>query len=193
MGRRLLPELRRAFGRGVTATGCRASRSCPRAWASRRRSRWFSSASSRSPKLRSARTYIAGADFTQQPPELESGASRHVYGAYPMLCAAAVLLPRFGSAVRLPDDIPVLVGQAYGQAVDAPHSWSAALDDARRRWMDDTMRRTEKAKNFQISEPTRAGRAILGWVSGSVGEADDESQGQGQVGDGAPCLEAILV
>ena len=87
-----------------------------------------------------------------------------------MLCAAAVLLPRFGSAVRLPDDIPVLVGQAYGQAVDAPHSWSAALDDARRRWMDDTMRRTEKAKNFQISEPTRAGRAILGWVSGSVGE-----------------------
>jgi hypothetical protein len=69
-----------------------------------------------------------------------------------MLCAAAVLLPRFGSAVRLPDDVPVLVGQAYGQAVDAPHSWSAALDDARRRWMDDTMRRTEKAKNFQISE-----------------------------------------
>ena len=61
-----------------------------------RRSRWFSSASSRSPKLRSARTNIAGADFTQQPPELESGASRHVYGAYPMLCAAAVLLPRFG-------------------------------------------------------------------------------------------------
>ena len=69
----IVTELRRAFGRGVTATGCPASQSCPRAWASWRRSRWFSSASSRSPKLRSARTNIAGADFTQQPPELESG------------------------------------------------------------------------------------------------------------------------
>ena len=81
-----------------------------------------------------------------------------------MLCAAAVLLPRFGSAVRLPDDIPVLVGQAYGQAVDAPHSWSAALDDARRRWMDDAMRRTEKAKNFGLVAwcvmPSRRGAFI---------------------------------
>lgn len=149
--------------------------------------------SDRPPKLRSARTYIAGADFAQQPPTLERGASRYVYGAYPLLCAAAVLSPRFGSEVRLPDDIPVLVGQAYGQEVDAPHHWSQALTDARRRWLDETEQRTDKARYFQISEPTPAGRAILGWVSGSVGEADDESQGQGQVRDGEPSLEAILV
>ena len=62
--------------------------------------------SHRPPKVRSARTYVAGADFTHQPPLLEPGASRYVYGAYPLLCAAAVLLPRFGSAIQLPDDIP---------------------------------------------------------------------------------------
>jgi len=149
--------------------------------------------SDRPPKLRSARTYIAGADFAQQPPTLERGASRYVYGAYPLLCAAAVLSPRFGSEVRLPDDIPVLVGQAYGQTVEVPEAWRAGLADARRRWLEDAERRTAIAKNYQISEPTPAGRAILGWVSGSVGEADDESQGQGQVRDGAPSLEAILV
>ncbi len=164
----IVTELRRAFGRGVTATGCPASQSCPRAWASWRRSRWFSSQFAvTETEVRAAPTSPVGT-WLQQPAELESGASRHVYGAYPMLCAAAVL-PRFGSAVRPPDDIPVLVGQAYGQAVDAPHSWSAALDDARRRWMDDTMRRTEKAKNFQLVNPhAPVGRSLD--VSGSVGE-----------------------
>jgi len=149
--------------------------------------------SDRPPKLRSARTYIAAADFAQQPPTLERGASRYVYGAYPLLCAAAVLSTRFGSEVRLPDDIPVLVGQAYGQTVEVPETWRAALADARRRWLEDAQRRTTNAKNYQISEPTPDGKAILGWVSGSVGEADDESQGQGQVRDGAPSLEAVLV
>jgi CRISPR-associated endonuclease/helicase Cas3 len=149
--------------------------------------------SDRPPKLRSARTYIAGADFAQQPPSLERGASRYIYGAYPLLCAAAVLAPKFGSEVRLPDDIPLLVDQAYRRAVEVPQAWRAGLTDARRRWLEDTERRTANAKNYQISEPTPAGRAILGWVSGSVGEADDESQGQGQVRDGAPSLEAILV
>ena len=149
--------------------------------------------SDRPPKLRFARTYIAGADFAQQPPTLERGASRYVYGAYPLLCAAAVLSPRFGSEVQLPEDIPVLVDQAYGQTVEVPETWGAGLADARRRWWEDAERRTSNAMNYQISEPTPAGRAILGWVSGSVGEADDESQGQGQVRDGAPSLEAILV
>ena len=149
--------------------------------------------SHRPPKVRSARTYIAGADFTRQPPVLEPGASRYVYGAYPLLCAAVVLLPRFGSSIQLPDDIPVLVSQAYGQTINAPHSWSTALAEARRRWLADTSRRVEKAKNFQISDPPAAGTAILGWVSGSVGEADDEAQGQGQVRDGPPSVEAILL
>lgn len=149
--------------------------------------------SERPVKLRSARTYIAGADFGVQPPALERGASRYVYGAYPLLCAAAVLSPRLGSTVQLPDDIPLLVGQAYAQTVAVPAGWSAALAEAHRHWCAETQRRTENAKSYQISEPTPAGRAIAGWVSGSVGEADDASQGQGQVRDGTPSLEAILV
>ncbi len=149
--------------------------------------------SHRPEKVRSARTYVVGADFTREPPQLEPDASRYVYRAYPLLCAAAVLLSRFGSSIQLPDDIPLLVAEAYGQAVDAPDSWQAALAEARARWQEESGRRIENARNFQISDPARAGTAILGWVSGSVGDTDDDSQGQGQVRDGAPSIEAILV
>lgn len=144
-------------------------------------------------KLRIARTYIAGADFTRQPPELETASSRHVYGTYPMLRSAAVLMPRIGATVTLPDDIAPLVRAAYGGEDIEPPSWRAAVDTARVRFIDSIEQRAAKARDYQIGEPQRPGKAILGWVSGSVGEADDEAQGQGQVRDGVPTLEAILV
>lgn len=148
--------------------------------------------SERPPKLRSARTYIAGAEFCREPPRLARGSER-VYGSYLLLCAAAVLAPRFGSTVGLPDDIPLLVDRAYREDVDAPSSWAPAVTEARRRWLDETTTRTAHARAFQIADPTPAGAPILGWVWGNVGDTDDDSQGQGQVRDGEPSLEVILV
>jgi CRISPR-associated endonuclease/helicase Cas3 len=144
-------------------------------------------------RLRTARAYIAGVDFTRDPPELETASSRHVYGTYPMLRSAAVLMPRIGSTVTLPDDIAPLVRAAYGDEDIEPPSWRTAVDDAHARWIDSIEHRAAKARDYQIGEPQRPGMAILGWVSGSVGETDDDAQGQGQVRDGAPTLEAILV
>lgn len=147
----------------------------------------------RPPKLRTAHAYIAGADFTLEPPELEGAAARHVYHRYPLLRSAAVLRPRFGATVQLPDDIAGLVRDAYGSECIEPSSWQDAADDAHTKWLEQIDRRTANAQNFQIASPLRAGKAILGWVSGSVGEADEEAQGQGQVRDGVPTLEAIIV
>lgn len=144
-------------------------------------------------KLQSARTYIAGTDFTREPPELETASSRHVYGTYPMLRSAAVLMPRIGGTVTLPDDIAPLVRAAYGEEDIEPPSWRTSVDDARMRWIDSIKQRAAKARDYQIDEPQRPGKAIFGWVSGSVGETDDAAQGQGQVRDGAPTLEVILV
>ncbi|GFG76633.1 CRISPR-associated helicase Cas3' [Mycobacterium botniense] len=144
-------------------------------------------------KLRSARAYIAGVDFSQAPPELETAAAQHIYGIYPLLRSAAVLLPKLGRTIELPDDIASLVRAAYGRETVEPASWQHAIEDAREKWLQQVDRRTAKARDFQIAAPPRAGRAILGWVSGSVGEADEDAQGQGQVRDGAPTLEAILV
>lgn len=144
-------------------------------------------------KLRSTRTYIAGVDFGEAPPELEPTAAQHVYGAYPLLRSAAVLLPKLGRTIELPDDITPLVRAAYGPETIEPASWQHKVEDAREKWRQQIDRRTAKAMNFQIAAPPRAGKAILGWVSGGVGDADEDAQGQGQVRDGVPSLEAILV
>ncbi|SON62628.1 CRISPR-associated nuclease/helicase Cas3 [Mycobacterium simulans] len=147
----------------------------------------------RPPKLRSAHAYVAGIDFAQDPPELESGAAKHVYHSYPLLRAAATLRPRLGGTVELPDDIAPLVRTAYGPEPIEPASWQDEITGARAKWLHQIDMRTARAREFQVADPSSPGTAILGWVSGSVGETDDEAQGQGQVRDGAPTLEAIVM
>lgn len=143
-------------------------------------------------KLRSAHAYISGVDFSQDPPGLEDAAAKYVYGRFPLLRSAAVLRPRLGGVVQLPDDIAQLVRTAYGSDRIEPASWFDAVEDAHTKWIQEIDLRTADARKFQIAAPPRAGKAILGWVSGSVGEADDEAQGQGQVRDGVPTLEVIV-
>ena len=144
-------------------------------------------------KLRRARTVIAGADFGSDPPALERAAADYVYHRFPLLRSAAVLQPRFGGTITLPDDIAPLVAAAYGPGPVGPPEWHDELTIQHRRFLDDIERRTARAADFQIDRPCRPGDAILGWVSGNVGEADDDAQGQGQVRDGARSLEVILV
>ncbi|MGH3636973.1 MAG: CRISPR-associated helicase Cas3', partial [Mycobacterium sp.] len=89
----------------------------------------------RPPKLRSAHAYVAGVDFTQDPPELETAAAKHVYGSYPLLRSAAALLPRLGGTVELPDDIAPLVRAAYGSEYIEPASWQDVVEDAHTKWL----------------------------------------------------------
>ena len=147
----------------------------------------------RPPKLQQARMWVTGADFGCEPPLLEPGAADYVYHRYPMLRSAAVLQPRLGHTVNLPDDIAPLVGLAYGTEPVGPSSWQAEIDRQLSRWHQDIERRVAEASKFQIADPGPAGNAILGWVSGSVGETDDDAQGQGQVRDGQPSLEVMLL
>lgn len=144
-------------------------------------------------KLQRARLMITGADFGCDPPALERGAADFVYHRYPMLRSAAVLAPRFGAEVHLPEDIATLVGQAYGGERVGPPGWQAEIDEQHDRWRRNIEARVADAGKFQIADPLPAGDAILGWVSGSVGDADDDAQGQGQVRDGQPSLEVILM
>jgi CRISPR-associated endonuclease/helicase Cas3 len=102
-------------------------------------------------------------------------------------------MPRFGGTIELPGDITPLVQAAYGRERIGPPGWQEDMRAAEAKWLSDTARREEKAEHFQIVEPAKPGRPIIGWLTADVGEADESSQGQGQVRDGAPSLEAILV
>jgi CRISPR-associated endonuclease/helicase Cas3 len=123
---------------------------------------------------------------------VEPGAE-HVYGSHALLRSAAVLQPRFGGTIDLPGDIAPLVQVAYGPEPLGPAEWQEAMRTAETRWVQTTVRREDAARSFQIADPGKAGKPISGWLAASVGEADESSQGRGQVRDGAPSLEAILV
>lgn len=147
----------------------------------------------RPPKLRQARMLLTGVDFRCDPPALETGAADWVYHRHPLLRAAAVLKPRIGSTITLPDDIAPLVELAYGTAPCGPDEWQGEMQRQRTRWEADIESRAAEAAKFQVAEPAATGQAILGWVSGGVGDADDEAEGRGQVRDGKPSLEVILL
>jgi len=146
----------------------------------------------RPPKLRLAQVFVTGADIAEEPPQLEPGAVR-VYGAYPLLRTAAALRNRFGGVLELPTDIAPLVEVVYGDTRIEPEPWRTATAEAYADWCEQQERRAADARKFQIAEPSVAGKAILGWLSGNVGETDDDAQGQGQVRDGSPSLEVVLV
>jgi CRISPR-associated endonuclease/helicase Cas3 len=143
--------------------------------------------------VREARVWLTGADLTCSPPELEPAARDHVYGAYPLLRAAAVFTPRLGDTVELPGDIAPLVHAAYGSEPVAPPEWGEAMAEAERKWRRHIEGQRERASVFGVQPPKRAGKPISGWVAADVGETDDEAQGQGQVREGAPSLEALVV
>ncbi|MFE9575346.1 CRISPR-associated helicase Cas3' [Nocardia sp. NPDC006044] len=147
----------------------------------------------RPPRLRSAQAYIAGVDFTVSPPELEPSAARYVYGEYPLLRAAAVLLPHLGQTISLPDDIAPLVQHAYGTQPAGPESWQDAMSTARQRWRDRCATRAANAETFQLKDPARPGNSLVGWIAADIGETEDDAQGQGQVRDGAPNLEVVVI
>lgn len=149
--------------------------------------------SQRPPGVREPRVYVTGADFDASPPSLEPAAEQYVYGTYPLLRSAAVLRERFGGTIELPADIAPLVQRAYSPDDIGPDEWRDAMTEARTRWSERGATRESKAGDFQIAPPNRRAKAILGWLSGDVGETDDAASGQGQVRDGAPSLEVLLV
>jgi len=144
-------------------------------------------------RLRVPHTFLTGTDFSQSPPILEQAAERHVYGAHTLLRSAAVLQPRFGNTILLPDDIPALVEAAYGEQPIGPSEWQQAMESAAKAWECRTEKREDRARDFQVGPPGKPGKPIIGWLAANVGDADENSQGRGQVRDGAPALEAILV
>ncbi|NDL56611.1 CRISPR-associated helicase Cas3' [Phytoactinopolyspora mesophila] len=145
-------------------------------------------------KVRRARAYIGGTDFTQSPPVLEPLAARYVYSAHVLYRAAAALRPHLGGELDLPDDIAPVVQQAYGPGDLGPPEWQAAMAAAATAWRERVDRWQAEADTFQILDPGQPGQAITGWVAASAGEADDDdATGQGQVRDGAPSLEAMVI
>ncbi|MFF3838672.1 CRISPR-associated helicase Cas3' [Streptomyces sp. NPDC001930] len=147
-------------------------------------------------KLQEPRCLVAGADWSGTVPEPVRG-SVAVYGMYPLLRSAAVLVPHLRPvthrAVRLPEDISPLVQGAYAAAATGPAGWDDALAQARGRHQQHRDRQAEKAATFTLGEVCKDGEPLFGWVAAGMGDADDTRAGRAQVRDSRESLEVVVV
>lgn len=144
-------------------------------------------------RLRAARCLLTGVDWKTVPPTPAAG-SVAVYGSYPLLCALVVLQPHLvGRAVALPDDINPLVQCAYARELEAPEDWADAMAEARGEYEAVLAQQRQRASVFCLDEVRAPGKALIGWIDGGIGDADDTRAGRAQVRDTPETLEVLVV
>jgi CRISPR-associated helicase Cas3/CRISPR-associated endonuclease Cas3-HD len=137
---------------------------------------------------------VLGVPDGDGPPAVDPGSAR-VYGEYLLLRSAALIRQTLaGSGVwELPGDIAALVEAAYVQEERFPEDWTAAAASARAEHERHRAEQERKAGDFRLGAPAPAGKPILGWLHGSVGEADDRPDGRAEVRDAPQTFEVILL
>ncbi|MGW7295212.1 CRISPR-associated helicase Cas3' [Streptomyces xiamenensis] len=150
--------------------------------------------------LRRARVLVTGVeDWGGGPdgaPPVPVRGSVHVYGAYPLLRSAAVLLPYLEDAdrpVRLPRDISPLVQTAYTEETASPAGWADTVARARLTHETHRTKQLARADTFRLEPVATPGEPLFGWVAAGAGEADDTRQGRAQVRDSQESLEVLTV
>ncbi|QAY71395.1 CRISPR-associated helicase Cas3' [Xylanimonas protaetiae] len=146
----------------------------------------------RPPGLSEARCVVVGADWATSPVELPRG-SVAVYGRHLLLRAAAQVLRVAGVswAIELPVDIAPLVAEAYEEAPLGPADWQAGMAEAALVDQQGRSAAESRARTFRLPPP-RARGDLVGWLDGSVGEADT-GDGKAQVRDSEDSFEVIVV
>ncbi|WP_436536022.1 CRISPR-associated helicase Cas3' [Actinoplanes sp. HUAS TT8] len=137
--------------------------------------------------------WITGADWGVEPPTPVAG-SRRVYQPAALLRSAAVLLPHLdGAPLRLPADIATLTQAAYGEAEVGPQAWQPVLAEAEVKQRETFAAKELKADNFRLAAVGERGTPLIGWLSGGVGDADDQTA-RGHVRDtDGETLEVLLL
>ncbi|MFI9388580.1 CRISPR-associated helicase Cas3' [Kutzneria sp. NPDC052558] len=118
--------------------------------------------------------------------------SRRVYEEHLLLRTAAVL-PADGAAVALPNDIPTLVSQVYGDEVLGPPTWQAAMTQAREAADNATRDRIANAQSFLLAKVGKDTESLVDWLRGGIGDVDDDHKGMARVRDGEESLEVLVV
>jgi CRISPR-associated endonuclease/helicase Cas3 len=137
--------------------------------------------------------WVTGADWAVEPPGPVAG-SRRVYQPAMLLRSAAVLLPYLdGTPLRLPADIAVLTQSAYGEAAVGPPAWQPALAEAEAKQREAFTAKELKADGFRLAGVAEPGVPLIGWLTGGVGDADDQAA-RGHVRDtDGETLEVLLL
>jgi CRISPR-associated endonuclease/helicase Cas3 len=139
-------------------------------------------------ELKDAVCYVLGASGK----DFESG-SQKIYGKY-LLMRTKALLPE---KITLPDDIPTLVQNTYGE----DDSFMVSLDAkeyaiARKDWSSLMRDKEARAKEFQIFNPIESKRARLNTIVGLLDmdvKDSSEKRGEAEVRDETDSIEVIVI
>lgn len=135
--------------------------------------------------------YLRGVDdWAGNPPGPVRG-SISVYGAAPLLRAAAVLSDR--AVLTVPEDIPRLVREAYDVALQAPLGWESAWSVAERQAQTNSLASRQRAQAFLLPDP-QTPENLTGLIDVEVSDPErSEEQGRSQVRDSEDSLEVIAL
>lgn len=153
---------------------------------------------SRPAPLRTPQAFITG--FADQGDSVEFGSGiSMVYEPYLLIRALDVLSPHLekGTAIRLPEDIAVLVQTAYSDdesvvEKNAHVEWQEQRRKARATRDSNARKRRQAAKAFVLGKVKRRGEPITGLIRGNVGSVDETPEGSAQVRDGGDSIEVIV-
>ncbi|MER6010190.1 CRISPR-associated helicase Cas3' [Streptomyces bluensis] len=132
-------------------------------------------------------------------------ASEAIYGAFPLLRAAALIRRAAGDvpAARtdetsgtwsVPADVPRLVAEAYGDTDICPDTWRAAEEEARQQAAAKDIKRGEAAQAFLLTARRDWGRPTLAGLhyGGSAGVGEEKDL-DAVVRDGKRSVEVVIV
>ncbi|MFE3205970.1 CRISPR-associated helicase Cas3' [Embleya sp. NPDC059237] len=145
--------------------------------------------------LREPRVVMTGfAPADGGPPDL-LGASEGIYGRWPLLRTAALVLDAAAhDGWRVPAQVPELVGRVYSETHDVvPAAWRSAEDEARLRWADKGRERIEDAEQYLLTRTGEHGNTTLEGLHFAGALDGGERRLRAVVRDGRPGVEAVLV
>lgn len=145
-------------------------------------------------RLSQATCYIAGVDWSHDPPKPDRG-SVAVYERWPLLASLSVLNPALeGQAIELPADIPVLVQSAYANEVSLPDAWRDAGVGAQKAHREHLAQRQSSADAMRIAPVGKPGKDLYDFSRAAHGTVDeDDPRSQGYVRDGSDSIEVVAI
>lgn len=120
-------------------------------------------------------TGLAARPNSEVAPGLGSGAVK-VYGEHLLLRSAALIhdIVAAGHPLRLPDDVPALVRDCYGETVLGPPAWQPAMAEALQEFRASLHTTQGNARTYLLRPPGRNATAI-GLLEANVGEAESSA------------------
>lgn len=144
-----------------------------------------------------ARVILSGGERLltgEEPPEFVKGVQR-VYGEALLLRSSAALRRNFerlgGQQIRVPEDVPELIHDAYRQVPESPLGWEQRMLHAEEQRVETIRDQQERSRAYVIGSPGLGN--ISEWNRLSYSEASEEQLGAAQVRDADLALEVVVI